>query len=75
MNKQTIKELEDLFEYSSPAELRQSIQEVFFSYLINSKQIFPLEFEKIVEDFYFLIRFLEEANGHMKEGRKLDDRS
>ena len=66
MNQQTIKELEDLFEYSSPAELRQSIQEVFFSYLINSKQIFPTEFERIVEDFYFLIQFLEEAERNVK---------
>ena len=67
MNKSTVKELEELFEFSDPESLRQSLQEVFFSYLLNSKQNFPLDFEKITADFYFLINFLEKA--YEKEGR------
>ena len=62
MHKQTIKELEELFSFSPPESLMRSVHQVFFTYLINNTEPYPEDHRKIVEDFYFLMNFLDKAN-------------
>lgn len=61
MTKQTIKELEELFEFAPPESLMRSVHHVFFAYLIYNTELYPQDHRKIVEDFYFLMNFLEKA--------------
>jgi hypothetical protein len=60
--KDLYKELMDLFEVSPPNQIKASLLEIFFSYLCNTKHsdLNP-ELPEIATDFYFLIKFLEEA--------------
>lgn len=53
------KELAELFDFAPSKSLQKSLHEVFFSYLIHTKQTPPENFDTIVSDFYFLIRFLQ----------------
>ena len=63
----TINRLETLFEFASPESLRKSIHHVFFSFLINDKEILPNDFERISTDFYFLLDFLNNVQETEKE--------
>jgi hypothetical protein len=61
MEKAALKKLEDLFEFASPASIRKSLNQVFFNYLVNNHHSLPLNFDRISEDFYYLMDFLEEV--------------
>ena len=62
------KELDDLLSFVPPAQLRQSVTKVFFSFLTNPKTELPNNFEEIAEDIWFLLNFLEQAD--KKEEKK-----
>ncbi|NQY11092.1 MAG: hypothetical protein HRU38_23570 [Saccharospirillaceae bacterium] len=51
--------LEELIQFAPPAQLRKSIQAVFFDYLANIKEVDDDEFKEITQDFYFLLRFVD----------------
>ena len=57
-------ELEALFDFVPPKQLRQSVTQVFFGYLFNLKKELPENFERISEDIHFLLTFLEQADNH-----------
>ena len=57
-------ELEALFDFVPPKQLRQSVTQVFFGYLFNMKKELPENFERISEDIYFLLTFLEQVENH-----------
>jgi hypothetical protein len=61
INKKTVhKDLEELFEYVPPDQLRRSIREIFSRYLQTVNNDTDLEkFKSLAEDFYFLDKFLE----------------
>jgi hypothetical protein len=62
LNEKVIQELDDLFNLTPPATLRQSLTEIFFSYLCNTKsEDHKPELKDIAADFYFLIKFLDEV--------------
>jgi hypothetical protein len=61
MDNQIINELDDLFTFAPPDELRRSINQVYFSYLIHT-DVLPQDYKKTTEDIYFLIDFLEKAH-------------
>jgi hypothetical protein len=62
LNNNLTKELEELFSYVPPRQLRQSIHEVFARYLQTINEDSELEhFKTLAEDFYFLYKFLEKA--------------
>ena len=62
MDSQLQKDLDDLLSFVSPAQLRQSVIKIFFSFLTNAKTDLPNNFEKITEDILFLLIFLEKAD-------------
>lgn len=69
MNKKVAESLEDIFSLSSPETLKKSLNEVFYSYLMNT-EILPSNFKEIATDIYFLNDFLEKANLHYKSPQK-----
>lgn len=61
-----LKELEELFSFVPPSQLRKSIHKIFSNYLQTIHNETDLEeFKIIAEDFYFLYRFLEKVEGKM----------
>ena len=66
-DKQIPKELDELFLFAPPNQLRQSITQVFFSFLTNSKTDLPNNFEQVAEDIYFLLNFLEQADKNKED--------
>jgi hypothetical protein len=57
----TIDACKDLFQFSSPEQLRKSLIEIFFCYLCNTKpEVYNANLNNIASDYYFLIKFLEE---------------
>lgn len=58
------KELDDLLSFAPPGRLRQSVTQVFFSFLTNTNTNtgLPNNFEETVEDIWFLLNFLEQAD-------------
>jgi hypothetical protein len=61
INEEIIYELNYLFEAVSPADLRKSLHEILFRYLIQSYDIQRYDFQKIMEDIYMLTTFLQKA--------------
>jgi hypothetical protein len=50
--------LKDLFTFVPPSKLKQSILEVYFTWLIETP-VLPQNYKEVTEDFYFLIKLLE----------------
>lgn len=60
--KATLEQLSnELFEFTSPNSIKRSIHYVLFHYLSQSDLILPDNFASIIQDFYFLINFLQDA--------------
>lgn len=62
MNKNINKELEALFSFAPPVQLRQSITQIFFSFLINYETGLSNNFKQVVGDIQFLLNFLEKVD-------------
>jgi hypothetical protein len=54
------KELEELFEFVPPDELRKSIQEIYFSYIDGTPDLHR-DFKEISSNIYFLIKFFRKS--------------
>ena len=56
--------LKDLFTFVPPGKLKQSVLEVFFTWLIE-QPVLPQNYKEVSQDFYFLLKLLEkeEENG------------
>lgn len=70
MNINNNKELEALFSFAPPSQLRQSIRQVFFSFRINHEIGLSNNFKQVVGDIQFLLHFLEQVDnkGEEKQG-------
>lgn len=66
MDKKLTGHLRELLEFSEPDSLRKSINYVFFNFLLNNKNSLPPDFDTITEDFYFLIKFLDQVDQRTK---------
>ena len=53
--------LDQLLESVSAKDLRKSLHELLFHYLIQSYDIQHNDFRKIIQDIYLLTEFLEDA--------------
>jgi hypothetical protein len=62
MDKDINEQVNDLLDFAPPRSLRQSLNLVFFNYLWHNHQALPANFDKIAEDFYFLLDFLEKVD-------------
>jgi hypothetical protein len=55
-----MEELELLFQFVPPQQLRKRITEIWFHYLMHTEtHALPADFSEMAEDLYFLISFLE----------------
>ncbi|RKS25485.1 hypothetical protein CLV94_0519 [Flavobacterium endophyticum] len=50
-----------LFEFTTPHSLQKSLHYVLFNYLNQKDLVLPDNFQTIIEDFYFLLAYLQEA--------------
>lgn len=57
------KDIDRLFSFVSPNDLRKSVLHVFFGCCSNRQEA-PDNFEKITEDIQHLIHFLDRATEH-----------
>jgi hypothetical protein len=51
--------LKDLFTFVPPGKLKQSVLEVFFTWLIE-QPVLPQNYKEVAQDFYFLLKMIEE---------------
>lgn len=58
-------QLLELFEFADPNSLRRSIHFILFNYLNQKDLVLPENFDIIIEDFYFLIKFLQDSEDLM----------
>ena len=66
-----LEELDTLFTFANPADIRRSLLEVFFGYLIESPQgMFPLSYKSDCEAIYFLVEFLNRSEDLIKENNQ-----
>lgn len=64
-NAQTVQQLEFLFSYSPPAELRQHLSAMFFHYLSGlATDAMPPDFKDSCDSMRLLLNFLESAEKH-----------
>ncbi len=61
-------ELESLLELQDTNKLKESVIEVFMDFLKNNKSDLPSNFEHIIDDFHYLINFLDQIdkNNYLK---------
>lgn len=59
--KTTDKSHTTLFEFTTANSLQKSLQYVLFNYLNQKDLVLPDNFPTIIEDFYMLLVFLQEA--------------
>ena len=57
--------LKDLFSFVPPARLKQSVIEVFLAWIIE-QPVLPQDYKETAEDFYFLIKLLDEEERKWK---------
>ena len=50
-----------LFEFTTPKSLQKSLHYVLFNYLNQKDLVLPDNFQTIIEDIYFLLAYLQEA--------------
>lgn len=50
-----------LFEFTTPHSLQKSLHYVLFNYLNQKDLVLPDNFQNIIEDIYFLLVYLQEA--------------
>jgi hypothetical protein len=56
-----MKDLEVLFSSAPPDQLRQSLHEIYLTYIIQNHEMLPLNFTRIATNMYHLLDFLEKA--------------
>ncbi len=61
LGKILIHELADLFLFCPPGKLRRSIEDIFFNYLLESKNFDVEDKRELISNVYHLINFLSEA--------------
>lgn len=53
VNEASLKDINTLFEHVSPSSLRKSINQLFFSYLIETDtRLLPTNFDTMIEDIF-----------------------
>ena len=60
-----VKYLDDIFDYSSPEEYRETLIEVYQVYIMHEHQSLPQEFEHMAAHLYFLINFFKKISAEM----------
>lgn len=50
----------NLFEFTTSNSLQKSLNYILFNYLNQKNLILPDNFQTIIEDFYFLLTYLQE---------------
>jgi hypothetical protein len=63
----TMKDLKELFTFVPPGKLKQSVLEVYFTWLIETP-VLPQNYKEVTEDFYFLIKLLEKEEERTRNG-------
>ncbi|SKC59174.1 hypothetical protein [Ohtaekwangia koreensis] len=69
LTEDAVKYLDDIFDYSSPEEYRETLIEVYQVYIMNEHKSLPQEFEHMAGHLYFLINFFKKIAAEMKEPR------
>jgi len=54
-----LKKLDDLFSSASSQQLRESIHEIYLTYIIQNHEMLPTNFTRIATDIYYLLHFLD----------------
>jgi hypothetical protein len=66
LTEESIQRLDDIFDYSSPEEYRETLIEVYQVYIMNEHKSLPQEFEYMAGHLYFLINFFKKIGTEMK---------
>ena len=66
LTRESIKQLDALFESASPLKLRESVLEIYHVYLIHNHDILPIDFDSISLNIYHLIQCLKEVGEEMQ---------
>lgn len=59
----------ELFTFVSPDKLKQSILEVFFTWIVETP-VLPQNYKEVTEDFYFLLKLLEKEEQQYEQGNQ-----
>jgi hypothetical protein len=65
LTEDAVKYLDDIFDYSSPEEYRETLIEVYQVYIMHEHQSLPQEFEHMAAHLYFLINFFKKISAEM----------
>jgi hypothetical protein len=65
LTEDAVKYLDDIFDYSSPEEYRETLIEVYQVYIMREHQSLPQEFEHMAAHLYFLINFFKKISAEM----------
>ncbi|MBL0741571.1 hypothetical protein [Chryseolinea lacunae] len=59
LTKNGIREINSLFEYASPDDLRNTLIEIYHTYIIQQHHAFPINFDVMSSQMYFLMETLK----------------
>lgn len=58
-NEQTkLEALKQMLEFTSPKQLRTSIESMFHRYLLDADKMMPSDYKQVVEDRFLILQFL-----------------
>ena len=69
LSRESIELLDGLFEAAPPQQLRESVIEIYHTYLIHNHNTLPDDFDQIAYSLYHLIQCLKDV-GEELEGRE-----
>lgn len=62
-DEQALKHLKILMEFTNPKQLRKSVQATLFAYLLQGDSEGDANYKKVIEDYFYLIEFIEKLEG------------
>ena len=63
-----ITDLDNLLQFAPPEDLRNTLLEIYHTYIIQEHETLPANFKRMANDLYFIINFLNNAE---KEYQKI----
>lgn len=67
LNEEIVREFDNLFSSIRPSDLRNTLIEIYHSYVIHEHQAFPVDFDRMSVQMYLLIDLLKRVEAQMEK--------
>jgi hypothetical protein len=67
LSRESIEQLDGLFQSASPQQLRESVIEIYHTYMIHNHNTLPIDFDRISLNLYHFIQCLKTVDEQLQK--------